>query len=280
MLLSSFVIIQEHFAKKRTFAVGFSRMGGSIGTVVFTPLIRYILSEYGWRAAMLANGSIALHVVVFAALLRPGDELPAAEREDKQPEKKTTMSVLPDVTQVDGTIQDRDIDAIDGANKHIQEKSTFVNGNEENGHALPPLSKQRERKQSVIKPSGENTLKSPVFFFFLIGNVLNAYGISVMYMHSPSRAIIKGIGKMESSLLITVVAVMSTLFRGITSLLGDKQWINRRLLLSISTMTSSVLITLTSLVSKDFIKNVLLIAIYGIPLGKILLRIPNFHSHI
>ncbi|KAF5279281.1 hypothetical protein FQR65_LT15440 [Abscondita terminalis] len=69
--LPAIVSVTSYFEKKRSLATGIAVCGSGFGTFIFAPLINLLLSEYGWRGAMLIISAIVLECILFGALFRP-----------------------------------------------------------------------------------------------------------------------------------------------------------------------------------------------------------------
>ncbi|XP_033737329.1 monocarboxylate transporter 12-like [Pecten maximus] len=69
--LNSIVVVAEYFEDKRALVTGLSECGAGIGTLLFAPILERLISEYGWRGAVLIMGGVAGNIVVCGALFRP-----------------------------------------------------------------------------------------------------------------------------------------------------------------------------------------------------------------
>ncbi|XP_074655968.1 monocarboxylate transporter 12-B-like [Tubulanus polymorphus] len=65
------VIVAFYFDKKRSFATGLAASGSGIGSLIFAPLIEYLIGIYGWKGTLWILGGIMLNFVVCGALFRP-----------------------------------------------------------------------------------------------------------------------------------------------------------------------------------------------------------------
>lgn len=71
------VLLSRWFAKRRGRAIGFALAGISMGSVVYPPLIQWLLDSFAWREAFRLLGLFLLLVTLPAALLvvnRPADK--------------------------------------------------------------------------------------------------------------------------------------------------------------------------------------------------------------
>ena len=71
----------QFFSKRKGLAVGITLSGSGIGTLIFPPLMRYIMSVADWRAAFIVLGLLSWIILLPAALIirkpRPGEAEPA-----------------------------------------------------------------------------------------------------------------------------------------------------------------------------------------------------------
>ena len=234
-MLSSFVVIQQNFDKKRGLATALPIMGMGIGILAYLPIFRRIVNKIGWRGAMVINACIAAQAVVFGALYTENtDEITC------DPEKVIPVNVIPDVTQVDGECM---------------------------------ISQVTTTKKTVgyIKDKGNmDVIKSRIFIFYLFGMVLSSFGIYIMLRQTPSRALVQGIDSMNAALLMTAFATVSTVTRSIICVVGDQPWLNRSLLLSLSTIVGGIIMSLTTLTSHNLTASYLMCGAYGATLGYII----------
>uniref|UniRef100_A0A6G1S9Z4 Monocarboxylate transporter 6 n=1 Tax=Aceria tosichella TaxID=561515 RepID=A0A6G1S9Z4_9ACAR len=64
-------VINSYFLKYRNIALGFSLCGGTLSVFILTPLFRYVLDNYHWRAAYLLVGAITCVNLIMVPLLKP-----------------------------------------------------------------------------------------------------------------------------------------------------------------------------------------------------------------
>ena len=69
------IIVTEYYTKTRTIVMGIAASGGGIGQFIFPPLFSHLLSDYGWRGALLILGGLSFNISVGGALMRPAKSL-------------------------------------------------------------------------------------------------------------------------------------------------------------------------------------------------------------
>ncbi len=71
MYLPAIVIVGFYFDKKRALATGLAVCGSGIGTMIFAPLSRILLDNYGWKGSYVIIAGIILNGMVCGAVFRP-----------------------------------------------------------------------------------------------------------------------------------------------------------------------------------------------------------------
>lgn len=69
--LASSVVVMMYFKKRRSLATGLAECGAGVGTLIFAPLLQFLISEYGWRGSLLVLSAIMLNIVLCGSLFRP-----------------------------------------------------------------------------------------------------------------------------------------------------------------------------------------------------------------
>ncbi|PSN54235.1 hypothetical protein C0J52_09250, partial [Blattella germanica] len=69
--LPAIVSVTCYFEKYRSLATGIAVCGSGLGTFAFAPLTEYLITEYGWRGAMLIIAALVLNCMILGALFRP-----------------------------------------------------------------------------------------------------------------------------------------------------------------------------------------------------------------
>lgn len=70
VILSSAIIVQQHFQKHRALAAGISAAGISVGTLTGGPIIGTLAESFGWRGAFLILSGIAANCAIFGCFYR------------------------------------------------------------------------------------------------------------------------------------------------------------------------------------------------------------------
>lgn len=92
------VIINQYFSKYRATASGFALAGGTIGSFLFPPLVKFILFEYSLHGCFLILAGFVLNTLPVAMLLRP--PIPSTsppESIDSDPEVAAEKQMLQEV---------------------------------------------------------------------------------------------------------------------------------------------------------------------------------------
>jgi len=71
MMISSIVLLQQYFNRRRALASGIATLGFSVGGLTFGPLITVLLEVYTVRGTLLIMGALNFQLSVFFCLFRP-----------------------------------------------------------------------------------------------------------------------------------------------------------------------------------------------------------------
>lgn len=69
--LPAIVSVTMYFERYRSLATGIAVCGSGFGTVIFSPLIDYLITEFGWRGTMVILSAIVLNCIIFGIMFRP-----------------------------------------------------------------------------------------------------------------------------------------------------------------------------------------------------------------
>ncbi|XP_054716114.1 monocarboxylate transporter 12-like [Uloborus diversus] len=81
--LPAVVTVGFYFERRRALATGLAVCGSGVGTFLIAPLVRFLLSQFGWRGTLLALSGLVLNCAAFGALFRPLVPVPLVEGESK-----------------------------------------------------------------------------------------------------------------------------------------------------------------------------------------------------
>jgi len=87
--LPAIVSVSIYFEKRRAFATGIAVCGSGLGTFIMAPVTKGLISQFGWKGAMLITSGLILTCILFGCLMRPikeeeKDSDPAASSEEKE----------------------------------------------------------------------------------------------------------------------------------------------------------------------------------------------------
>ncbi|KAJ8307975.1 hypothetical protein KUTeg_012849 [Tegillarca granosa] len=69
--LSSIIMVNSYFTRKRGIALGVCNSGAGFGVITFSQLARILLDVYGWRGTILLLSGFEMQLCVGAVLMRP-----------------------------------------------------------------------------------------------------------------------------------------------------------------------------------------------------------------
>ena len=71
MVASTF---QEYFVERRGIANAIVNTGYSVGLFIWSPLVEFLFSQYGWTGGLLINAGLHLHIIALSQLVIPARE--------------------------------------------------------------------------------------------------------------------------------------------------------------------------------------------------------------
>lgn len=130
--LPAVVCVGYYFESKRALATGIAVCGSGIGTMIFPPLLNYMISVFSWQGTHILIAGVILNCCWFGALMRPL-EVPRMKKKDLlqrlAEEKRAAMeggslcdSTYLTYTHPDGTVEHRHKKAMNpdpGVHSHL-----------------------------------------------------------------------------------------------------------------------------------------------------------------
>jgi len=96
--LPAIVSVSIYFEKKRAFATGIAVCGSGLGTFIMAPVTKGLITEFGWKGAMLFTAGLILCCILFGCLMRPLK----AEKDNKEQEQIGTLEEKESLTITNG----------------------------------------------------------------------------------------------------------------------------------------------------------------------------------
>ncbi|XP_018573059.1 monocarboxylate transporter 7 isoform X1 [Anoplophora glabripennis] len=87
----SVITIGFYFERWRALATGIAVCGSGIGTFLFAPLSEALITNLGWRSALLCQGALVLSCIIYGALFRPLKPTKVKELDDKEEKPELIM---------------------------------------------------------------------------------------------------------------------------------------------------------------------------------------------
>ncbi|XP_042218311.1 monocarboxylate transporter 14-like isoform X2 [Homarus americanus] len=177
--LPAVVCVGYYFETKRAVATGIAVCGSGVGTMIFPPLLNYLISVYSWQGTNLLIAGLIVNCCCFGALMRPL-EVPRMKKKDLMQrlaeEKRAALkagsfcdSNYITYTHPDGTVErqaKRAMNADPGVHSHLNLSGylTPVSTNlvlptiqETQGNTPPDQESPLAASEKEIDPSSPNT---------------------------------------------------------------------------------------------------------------------------
>ena len=210
MILSSLVCVQYYFDDKRALASSLAIVGNSIGTLVGSPLTRVMMKLYSWKGAMFIQAGILLNGLVASMLLQPK---PVRYREAPSCDQTPTEQVpLKEIGAKQSTYNSHKTN-FEKAGIDVEDQNE--NPNHSNGlNSKPNVVEDNEDQRSfcellrasVTSMCSMELMYNRPFIIYILSNMFIFAGYIVPITFLPERAVVHGIGKLDASFLISIIA--------------------------------------------------------------------------
>jgi len=207
MLISSLVLLQQYFNRRRALAVSIASLGFSVGGLTFGPLTAALLDAYAIRGTLLIIGGLFFQMSVFCFLFRPAPGVTAGKGKSVNSARESKEMV-----QIVSSVKS------DGSSKvqHDDEptiKASFLD-TENDQHP-------RSRAARLVNWLGRlfadlfdfSLLKAIHFQLFVFASFCLFFGFSSFFQHTPSRAAHFGVEPWLISVLPTLIASATAVSR-------------------------------------------------------------------
>ena len=214
LVLSTIVIVQQYFEKRRAMASGIAYSGFSLGTLGAGPFVRYLIDVYTWRGALMMIAGIFLQLAVLGTLYRP--LLPVARKLKRNDEVIAKSIAAGDET---GAL------SLDSVTCRVASRDR-------------PCSRFRRITESVCDFS---LMRNPKLTLFLFSNFFGHFSLTTFLQHIPSRAAHHGIEPYLVALLPTISGCTTSVSRILFGFVADIPGWNRLLQFSGAFLLSGIL---------------------------------------
>lgn len=221
IVLSTLVLVQQYFDRRRAMAAGIAVSGYSFGSLVAGPVVRVLIDAYSWRGTLMLIAGIFLHVAVFGSLFRP-----LVERK---------KSVYPQRENINGIRTSSSA----AANENDEESNGRVFKEPSSVTAAVASSSRSLRKQSCIGGLCSKIFASAFDFSLLRNASFSLYIVSVFFVHvglttfnqhTPSRAAHWGVSRNLVAVLPTITGISIGVSRIIFGFVANApRFVNRML---------------------------------------------------
>lgn len=248
----SSIVVQQYFERRRAVAQGTLMAGLGIGTFIWPPFLRLLMDVYGWRGAQLICAGIQLHGVAMCALLRPvytgGGKSSPPPGSDKN--KENTDNSL---------IQD---------SQHVNDHHD-INDVSQSSDIADQVSRKRRNNAAVrcFNALFKTLRIMPHFGLYVISVIFAQSGNVLPYTLLPSLADGYRIGRYKQALLVSILAIVSTVVRILSGAVGDHPRMNRLLMCGVASMLAGAITAITPLFT-TFVSLTIVATAIAVPSGR------------
>lgn len=280
MYVPSHVLSGLYFLKHRSMATGIATAGSGMGAAVFPIIMYHIIQYYGWRGSLFIVAGLNLHLIIFAALLRPVPNKllkSLAVAEEMQNLNENTSRRLSRISS-----HGRDTDYPVGNNHAINSDTDSPVGN---NHAInSDTDTDREQgANSVMLPTDKklNTMArlrkhflavfTMDFVIYWFSNICWNAGGAIVLIFFPEYAFSAGLSKEEASLAYTMAGAGSCVGCILGGMLGNMKCFNRIVIYILGNFGAGLITVLLPFkAAHSFIGLFMIALVFGLMFGIIL----------
>ncbi|XP_071126386.1 monocarboxylate transporter 12-like isoform X1 [Mytilus edulis] len=228
IFLSTLVCVGHHFEKRRSFAMGISLSGSGVGIFVLAPVVRILIEEFGWRGTLLIEAGFILNIIVCGAFFRP-----MQKQSGRKTKKSETKEEAIDLLRCDDNLINIKENCTPSDKKCTIEENA---SQDDDVHASKQeiITQTKSTKNTTLSFFSRHfdfgLLTNPIFTIFVVSNCCTCLGFNAPYVYLPDRAEEKGMNKLDSAFLLSVIGISNTFGRILFGWIADRKGVNRLLL--------------------------------------------------
>ncbi|XP_022087604.1 monocarboxylate transporter 12-B-like isoform X2 [Acanthaster planci] len=234
--LASAKAVMDYFPDNFAAANGVSLSGGPLGMMILPPVTEYIVSVYGWRAALCLLGAFSFNYTVCGALFRP-----------RRVSCPTFYSVLPNQTDTD---------------------NTSITSKEEGKRDVKCGGSLTKKMLNIVHERFDtNILTQDMFLVYQLVTILCGALFSSWHLFVIPQGIELGFGEVPSAVLATFGGIGSLVGRSVHGPLVDYGLIKSSTLFVISSLVFAASTLTNPLVVQSYFALAFLCTIAGFAMG-------------
>jgi len=244
MLMSSLVLLQQYFNRRRALAVSIASSGFSFGSMTFGPLTARLLEVYTLRGTLLIIAAMYFQMSVFCCLFRPPPSHCKTKPVHRSHSKEEMVSIVGDIDSASSLKPQQN-------NKlTVGEPVTCTESNNERARsrAVRLLMWIRQLFTDLFDFS---LLKCFFFRSFIFATFCLFVGYSSFIQHTPSRADHFGVEPWFVSMLPTLICSATAISRLVFGFIANSPCTSLVLQFAIS-MTLSGIVQITAWLATTF----------------------------
>ena len=222
-------MVSRYFDKRYSVANGLAYSGSGVGILVLAPLAQVLITNYGWRGALLIIGGLCFNVTVSGALLRPLVSC-VPNDEKKRPNGKHYEPLLPNGTDYD-------------------DDGVYQNGNMEYMEA-----QYRQPRRSCCNSTcfstdnlGLSLFKDLSFVTLMIVQFCGRFTYMGWLIYLVPHAIEKGVEPLDAAFLASVAGFTNIIARATHGIFVDRKWLTSTQMLAMGCILGAVSLLLDPL---------------------------------
>uniref|UniRef100_A0ABM0M6B3 Monocarboxylate transporter 12-like n=1 Tax=Saccoglossus kowalevskii TaxID=10224 RepID=A0ABM0M6B3_SACKO len=240
----SIVIVGQHIQKRHALANGMSYAGAALGMIVFSPIYQLLITEYGWRGALMIVSAINMNIVVCGMLMR-------------SPPKVDNMG-----PNNEGSISE-DVHIDTGNMCSQQTQLPIISQNRKLGQ-----SGTRTKQSQIYNVLGLNLFcQNSAFCVLCISVFFMGIGHLLTIVHYVNHAVTMGIPKMNASILMSMIGISSLVGRCTHGLFANLRYFTPMSVYVFSTTGAGTVLMLLPLTKGNYYYMAIISLLFGLCSG-------------
>ena len=216
------VAVATYFEKKKAFAFSLKTAGYSVGYIIYAPLMKWAVSEYGRKGSQILYAGICLNGLVAGSLLRPtrGQHIHKVHSEAN---KEPNVVFLPADEQNIFLNRKENVSPDDEITEELNEMEIDT----------PPTNLRPKRKFSFsVKYMLKHVsfMKRPEIIFYMSSFVMMLSGHNIPYYYLPAKVQSLQIEAEKGAILVAVIGLSGLITRPVFGIVADRLKTRRPLL--------------------------------------------------
>ncbi|XP_014208622.1 monocarboxylate transporter 12-like [Copidosoma floridanum] len=230
-------IVSEYFERRRGLATGLCISGSTIGTVVLSPLLQFLITKLGHRYTVLILGGLVATTMICALFYHPVERhmklVPANDPENQQQRQQQQQQQQQQPQSPSKTASEKDTDGLSSRRSSVISNVESITADPRHDLRVSLMRKKLFKKQisqisSVSDEVGADgggespgeppifqwsILRNPLYLIILVSNSASVISNTNFMILLPAYGVSEGFSGDRSALLLSVVSLFDLIGR-------------------------------------------------------------------